>query len=617
MATGLRSSIHGDLVDKVSFDEAGRMTALRLPAAGGLWRTQSYYPWTVKRNGGMLESLKVGLSEGGGERLSRGYAYNSFGDITALTEETTSNSFTYDGLGRLTSAYGRTYSYDAANRLTSVTVRPLLTPSAGHLATGEKTYNYYDSGPYHAVDRIAGADRFDYDANGNMVKRNKGLSDQQTLVWDAENRLSQVQDNNGDQLEQYWYEADGGRVKKVSGTTTTYTFFGHYEEEVVDGTTTAISHYSFGVVRVAVKRGNTLYHLHGDHLGSTSLTTDGSTVEAGRAYYAYGSERSSSGDLQTDRTFTGQKRDATGLMYYNARYYDPALGTFISPDSMVPNPASVIDHNRFLYARGNPLKYTDPTGYSSHEKECSTQGCWEREFYWKDRWYRAHGYRFNKFTNHWTTRLWGGAEFADREILDDVLAEAGTSAVGTWDFNKLKWLAKAVVDFGNRIGPGIESGFDRLKALLGGSVTWDRAAKSGEPGTLGCPKGGYVACASGSKIEFYDSLFGKGDIFVRGIVVHELAHVIDNNNCASFFTLFCRGGASRNIPGWNEPLNPRHKRTAETHYLTEYASTNRREYWAEAVAIWVYGSAYKKDRTPKSGTLSPLQTDYIEGILRP
>ena len=77
------------------------MTALRLPAAGNLWRTQRYYPWTAKRNGGMLESLKVGLSEGAGERLNRSYAYNYFGDITALTEETTSNSFTYDGLGRL------------------------------------------------------------------------------------------------------------------------------------------------------------------------------------------------------------------------------------------------------------------------------------------------------------------------------------------------------------------------------------------------------------------------------------------------------------------------------------------------------------------------------------
>ena len=71
---------------------------------------------------------------------------------------------------------------------------------------------------------------------------------------------------------------------------------------------------------------------------------------------------SSSGDLKTDRTFYGQKADASGLLYYNARYYDHALGTFISPDSMVPDPSQNINFNRFLYAKGNPLKYTDPSG---------------------------------------------------------------------------------------------------------------------------------------------------------------------------------------------------------------------------------------------------------------
>ncbi len=64
----------------------------------------------------------------------------------------------------------------------------------------------------------------------------------------------------------------------------------------------------------------------------------------------------------TDRTFTGQKADASGLLYYNARYYDPALGAFISPDTTVPDPGMVVDYNRFLYARGNPLKYSDPSG---------------------------------------------------------------------------------------------------------------------------------------------------------------------------------------------------------------------------------------------------------------
>ena len=32
------------------------------------------------------------------------------------------------------------------------------------------------------------------------------------------------------------------------------------------------------------------------------------------------------------RDFTGQYRDDTGLSYYGARYYDPALGRFVSAD---------------------------------------------------------------------------------------------------------------------------------------------------------------------------------------------------------------------------------------------------------------------------------------------
>jgi len=48
---------------------------------------------------------------------------------------------------------------------------------------------------------------------------------------------------------------------------------------------------------------------------------------ASRTYYAYGATRSSSsGTLQTDRTFTGQKADGTGLLYYNARYLRPDAG---------------------------------------------------------------------------------------------------------------------------------------------------------------------------------------------------------------------------------------------------------------------------------------------------
>ena len=50
-------------------------------------------------------------------------------------------------------------------------------------------------------------------------------------------------------------------------------------------------------------------------------------------------------------------------MYYNARYYDPALGTFISPDALVPDPEKVINFNRFASARNNPMRFSDSTGH--------------------------------------------------------------------------------------------------------------------------------------------------------------------------------------------------------------------------------------------------------------
>ena len=59
----------------------------------------------------------------------------------------------------------------------------------------------------------------------------------------------------------------------------------------------------------------------------------------------------------------------------NARYYDPQLGMFLSPDTLVPDPTLLIDYNRYLYSRGNPLKYNDPTGHYSDEAIMQHLGC--------------------------------------------------------------------------------------------------------------------------------------------------------------------------------------------------------------------------------------------------
>jgi hypothetical protein len=54
-------------------------------------------------------------------------------------------------------------------------------------------------------------------------------------------------------------------------------------------------------------------------------------------------------------------------MYYRARFYHPALGRFISADTIVPEPGQPQDFNRYSYVRNSPLRFVDPTGHFTCE----------------------------------------------------------------------------------------------------------------------------------------------------------------------------------------------------------------------------------------------------------
>src|SRR5699024_3141644 len=61
--------------------------------------------------------------------------------------------------------------------------------------------------------------------------------------------------------------------------------------------------------------------------------------------------------------YTGHVNDPdTGLVYMQARYYDPKIGRFLSPDPVTFSPNQPQHFNRYWYGNGNPYKYTDPTG---------------------------------------------------------------------------------------------------------------------------------------------------------------------------------------------------------------------------------------------------------------
>jgi len=71
------------------------------------------------------------------------------------------------------------------------------------------------------------------------------------------------------------------------------------------------------------------------------------------------------GDLATAYRYTGQHAEpALELYYYNARWYDPLIGRFLSPDVIMPAAGRPSALNRYTYVLNNPVRYTDPTGHA-------------------------------------------------------------------------------------------------------------------------------------------------------------------------------------------------------------------------------------------------------------
>ena len=109
--------------------------------------------------------------------------------------------------------------------------------------------------------------------------------------------------------------------------------------------------------------------LHPNHLGSAIAGTTKTGVVAWNEVYTPFGEKFSSNAVNNDLSgFTGHLNDsATGLTYMQARYYDPAIGRFLSID-----PVTASEHitsvqgtqgfNRYAYVNNNPINGTDPDG---------------------------------------------------------------------------------------------------------------------------------------------------------------------------------------------------------------------------------------------------------------
>ena len=154
-----------------------------------------------------------------------------------------------------------------------------------------------------------------------------------------------------------------GSTTSNGATTTTDTItFDSLSEVVITGASSTITnYYSVDGQRVAMRKGAILSYLLPDFLGSDSIALNGDgSVQAVQVFAPYGSVRYRDQVMPTDYSFTGQRADSlSGLLYDNARYYDPVSGRFTRADTVQTNTTG---SDPYAYVGDSPESKTDPTG---------------------------------------------------------------------------------------------------------------------------------------------------------------------------------------------------------------------------------------------------------------
>lgn len=367
----LTSSVAGTLLSGAEYNDLGLPTRYLLGAGATAEVRHTYHGVDPGAAGSPYGALKtIQLQQGTSAMLvDHDLAYDLVGNVVSLTDGANNETiaYGYDDLDRLTSAsspgqFGEGYAYDTVGNMTS---------------KGGASLSYGDAAHKHAVTAYNGT-AYAYDPNGNMTSRGG-----RTMQYDARNRLTKV--TNGATESRFTCDADDRRTKRLDASGTIH-YVGAFERNVGkgDGAVKVTKHYyaqlgprtQLVAIRVVAGGASSLYYVGTDHLGSTARVADASFAPVERMrHLPFGGHRSSTAEPLTDRLFTGQTWDAVGgLYFYCARYYDPAIGRFCQPDTILPNYANPQSLNRYSYTLNNPLRYTDPTGHDPID------AAWEQRF---------------------------------------------------------------------------------------------------------------------------------------------------------------------------------------------------------------------------------------------
>ncbi len=228
---------------------------------------------------------------------------------------------------------------------------------------------------------------YTYDNDGNMVTATTS-SGTTTYTYDYENRLTSV-DQNGTVTATYTYDALGRRIGIDDSGTQTWTVYNGTDADanpyadftararLTSGTSTASGRVERDPGADQLERGHRLVLHRPARLGGpTSSTRSGNSLDT-IVYDPFGNIVSETSPSSGDRfKFAGMQYDSTtGLYYDHARYYDAAIGRFVSQD---PMGFAAGDANLYRYVANQPTNSTDPSGN------------WRRQV-WRQRTYRGWG----------------------------------------------------------------------------------------------------------------------------------------------------------------------------------------------------------------------------------
>jgi len=260
---------------------------------------------------------------------------------------------------------GRTdFEYDAAGQL--VAARGVKTEQFAYDAAGNRVFGSGQLVSYDMSNRAIsdGRGQYEFDERGNRSSSNSA-SGRVRYEYDLRDQLIGIVHADGSRTE-YAYDAFSRRIRKHRGARVTeYIWLGHQmvQEIVTEGNTRHTCEYLYepGAHKpLAMRLRGSIYYYHCDRLGTPQLLTDARGIVVWSAHYeAFGDATVQLHEVEQPLRFLGQYFDGeSGLHYNRARYYDPALGSYLSADPALP-PGSA---NQYRYVSGNPINLSDPLG---------------------------------------------------------------------------------------------------------------------------------------------------------------------------------------------------------------------------------------------------------------